>query len=216
MSVRPFYLVFDESASMGPELDTISRSILDGVDLIFRSPDAVDALPLAIYGFSDDVVCYRRLASLDPAESMPVLSARGGTQYGPVLRALRSDIDADVARLKAEGISVQRPVVVFVTDGDPLDPDWRTGPWFDPDWHARPVMIVLAHEGMGVDALRGLAGADGALLISEQLPFGRTASALVRSMTVSLTAADRSVEGRSSTHGRSLSIRFPDTCVRVQ
>lgn len=38
----------------------------------------------------------------------------------------KSAIDRDVANLKSSGLQVLRPVIFFISDGEPTSPDWPT------------------------------------------------------------------------------------------
>jgi hypothetical protein len=80
-----------------------------------------------------------------------VLTARNGTSYTAVFTLLQEEIEADVARLKADGFVVHRPVVWFISAGLPAD---------DPvDWHAAFKQLTTCRVypnvvPCGVDAAR--------------------------------------------------------------
>jgi uncharacterized protein YegL len=54
-------------------------------------------------------------------KSIPKLEVRGGTSYSAAFTKLRSEIERNVAELKASDFEVHRPAVYFITDGEPTD-----------------------------------------------------------------------------------------------
>jgi uncharacterized protein YegL len=57
--------------------------------------------------------------------AIPTLACEGGTNYGAAFRLLASCIQQDVAALGQQGFRTYRPCAFFLTDGEPLDPDWH-------------------------------------------------------------------------------------------
>ena len=58
-------------------------------------------------------------------EVLPQFIIRGITSYGSAFRDLLSRIPRDVDQLKQDNYAVNRPVVFFLSDGQPTDRDWR-------------------------------------------------------------------------------------------
>ena len=122
-----FYLVLDESYSMAGEgIDTINRLLPEIHEDLRRSPAVSDVVRMSIIGFADTPETLLELADLGESETLPGVSERGGTEYGLAFDHLRSTIERDVAALKADGASVRRPVVFFLSDGEPTDDHWRS------------------------------------------------------------------------------------------
>ncbi|MGW4194609.1 vWA domain-containing protein [Streptomyces sp. NPDC005004] len=126
MQILPFYLVCDESTSMsGPGVDAINSALPDLHQEISTNPSVADKTRFALIGFATQATVLQPLADLSELTQLPSLSAGGWTAFGAAFRLLRSTIEADVDALKAEGHDVYRPVVFFLSDGNPTDDDWH-------------------------------------------------------------------------------------------
>lgn len=127
-SLLPVYMVADESGSMGPYLRDLNAGLASLHATLLNEPMVAAKVRLSILGFADTVVA--RLSNADLRESLrlPGLVARGKTNYGAVFHDLLNRIPADVSNLKAQGFTVHRPVVFFLTDGQPSDQGWQ-GPY---------------------------------------------------------------------------------------
>lgn len=125
----PFYLVVDVSYSMaGSKLDTASTILPAVVDALAEAPILADKVRFGLIDFSDDARVQLPLCDvLDEDLTLPSLSLRGGTSYAAAFRLLRTEIEANVKQLKADGFAVHRPAVFFLSDGAPTDKekDWQ-------------------------------------------------------------------------------------------
>ncbi|MGW7644190.1 vWA domain-containing protein [Streptomyces bobili] len=128
MQILPFYMVCDESGSMaGPDgVDTINTALPDLHHEISTNPSVADKTRFALIGFSTQASLLQSLADLSELTQLPSLSAGGVTSFGAAFRLLKDTIETDVAALKADGHDVYRPVVFFLSDGNPTDDGWRT------------------------------------------------------------------------------------------
>lgn len=117
----PAYVLADESGSMAPYEGDLSS----GLDLLcegLRAEPVVAAkLRLTVLGFSDDVQVRLAAADMRHETSLPKIEFRGLTSYEAVFEDLLTRIPADVRRLRSEGYKVHRPVVFFLSDGQPTD-----------------------------------------------------------------------------------------------
>lgn len=124
--VLPFYLVCDESGSMGGDpIQAINDSLPGLHQEVSTNPIVADKTRFSLIGFSDDAEVILNLADLSEVTSMPGLTAKNATNYGSAFRLVKSQIDKDVAMLKADGHKVYRPVVFFLSDGQPTD-SWES------------------------------------------------------------------------------------------
>jgi Uncharacterized protein encoded in toxicity protection region of plasmid R478, contains von Willebrand factor (vWF) domain len=125
LQILPFYLLCDESGSMiGEPIDAINGALPDLHHEISTNPTVADKTRFCLIGFSDTATVLQPLVDLSDIDSVPALAAGGLTSYGDAFRTLLRCVEADVAGLKAEGHEVYRPVVFFLSDGIPTDPDW--------------------------------------------------------------------------------------------
>jgi len=123
----PFYLVVDVSWSMteGDRLSSANQITRSVMDALSTAPILSDKVRFAVIDFSGDAQV--RLPMCDLLANgvvIPELVARRtGTSYAAAFRLLRSEIEANVKQLRADGYVVHRPAVFFLSDGAPTDPD---------------------------------------------------------------------------------------------
>ncbi|MFG3527434.1 hypothetical protein ACGF8B_11870 [Streptomyces sp. NPDC047917] len=126
--VLPVYVLADESGSMGPYEGDLSSGLNSLCEVLRAEPMVAATLRLAVLGFSDDVRVRLAVADIGHKTSLPRLEIRGLTSYKAVFEDLLARIPADVRRLRGEGYQVHRPVVFFLSDGQPTD----KGAWREP------------------------------------------------------------------------------------
>src|SRR5689334_12382236 len=108
--VLPFYLVCDESSSMaGDPIDSINKALPEIHQEIGGNPVVADKTRFALISFNHEAQVLLPLSDLSDVTSVPGLTAAGGTHYGRAFTLLRTTIEQDVARLKADGHQVLRP-----------------------------------------------------------------------------------------------------------
>jgi uncharacterized protein YegL len=121
----PVYVVADESGSMKPHIGELNNGLVSLHEALLAEPMTAAKVRISILGFSDDVAVRLHLADLRGETELPRLYSRNTTNYGAVFSALLQQIPQDVAALKGERYQVHRPAVVFLSDGQPTDRDWR-------------------------------------------------------------------------------------------
>ena len=113
---------------MAPHQQELSNGLnSSSVDGLRGEPLAAAKVRIAVLGFSDDVrVRLAMSPRVDGETSLPEIAVRGATNYAAVFDDLLHRIPADVQWLRAEGYKVHRPVVFFLSDGQPTDGgSWR-------------------------------------------------------------------------------------------
>jgi uncharacterized protein YegL len=121
--VLPIYFVGDESHSMhGAPVDQLNEALSKLRDAAAKSPAIGEKSRFGIVTFAGDALCRLELAPLTDNMEMPTIECRdGGTSYRAVFEDLRHRLPGDVATLKADGYKVRRPLVFFLSDGQPTD-----------------------------------------------------------------------------------------------
>jgi len=122
-NILPFYIVCDESGSMGPNggIDSINGTLPELHATIAADPLVSDKCRIGLITFSDTAEELMSLTNLADVMVMPGMQARGLTNYGEVFDLLKTVIARDISNLKSQGYKVLRPAVFFITDGDPTD-----------------------------------------------------------------------------------------------
>jgi uncharacterized protein YegL len=125
----PFYLVVDVSISMsGDKLQSANNMLPAIVDALAKNPILADKVRFGMIDFSSDAQVRLPLCDLlDPALQLPGLAVRGGTSFSAAFQLLKTEIERNVAQLKADQYVVHRPTVWFISDGAPGDAEagWR-------------------------------------------------------------------------------------------
>jgi uncharacterized protein YegL len=122
-NILPFYIVCDESGSMGPNggINAINGALPELHATIASDPLVSDKCRIGLITFSDTAEELMSLTNLADVVAMPGMQARGLTNYGQVFDLLKTVISRDIANLKGQGYKVYRPAVFFITDGEPTD-----------------------------------------------------------------------------------------------
>jgi len=122
----PAYVLADESGSMGPYQGDLVNGLDSLCEGLRAEPMIAAKLRLAVLGFSDDVQVRLAVSDMRVETSRPQIVIRGLTNYAAVFSDLLYRIPADVQWLRGEGYKVHRPVVFFLSDGQPTDGGaWR-------------------------------------------------------------------------------------------
>jgi uncharacterized protein YegL len=125
--VFPFYVLCDESGSMdGAKLDAVNEGLSKLHIAVASDPIVNDKVRVGVISFSDTAEELVPLTKLSDLTQMPGLVSKGGTSYTAAFTVAKSAIDRDVANLKSSGLQVLRPVIFFISDGEPTSPDWPT------------------------------------------------------------------------------------------
>jgi uncharacterized protein YegL len=123
-TVLPCYLVCDESLSMRAHARAVSGIVASFIGGLRRAVETgPGSVRLGLIGFSDSAHVLRPLGPLATFE-LPEASGRGTsiTSFRTAFRFLRETIEADIGQLLAGAHTVRRPVVLFISDGQPTDP----------------------------------------------------------------------------------------------
>jgi uncharacterized protein YegL len=122
-----FYVCWEESVSMAENggIDAINLSLPELHAQVVEDPLVVDKSRLAIIAFSDTAQVVLPLSKATDIDEIPGAAEVGGCSYGPVFRLLRETIDHDVEMMKSQRFGVYRPVVFFITGGEPTDANWE-------------------------------------------------------------------------------------------
>ena len=135
----PVYVAIDESYSMVDLMDQLNSALSDLIEQVRPEWFAYSKVRLSVLGFSDDVIWHMELEDVRNLAHVPQLHARSSTSYAAAFEALESRIPEDVRSLKNSGFAVHRPIVLFLSDGQPNAGDEWESAWQSLNQlHARP------------------------------------------------------------------------------
>ena len=156
--VLPIYLCIDESASMeGPKLEACNKALPEIHRAIASDPTVSDIVRISVISFSDSAEVLLPLSRMTDVVDFPGLVAKGGTNYGSAFTCLKQTIQDDITTLKAKGnVQVNRPIVFFISDGEPTDTNWQTvhAAVADKTWSFSPHIISFGVGGAKEKTIR--------------------------------------------------------------
>jgi uncharacterized protein YegL len=157
--VLPFYIVCDESGSMGANggIDAINRALPDVHSALASDPLVSDKARIGLIVFSDEAEELMALTRAADVSAFPGVQAKGLTNYGDAFTLLHSVIKRDIDDLKQQGYKVFRPAVFFISDGEPSEA-WQTE--YDAlknDPAARPNIVAFGVDSAEISVMKSIA-----------------------------------------------------------
>jgi uncharacterized protein YegL len=149
-TILPVYLVCDLSSSMadGARVAALHGAVTALRDAVWLNPVVSDVARIGVLGFATSARVLLPLCDIAMVDELPSFTGGGLTSYASAFSTLRTTIDSDLAHLAADGFLVLRPLVFFVSDGEPTDPGpvWRAAlaELLHPDFARRPEIVAFA------------------------------------------------------------------------
>ena len=160
MQVLPFYIVCDEGSSMdGTSISAVNDGIVEMFDEISSNPILDAKVRVGIIAFNDTASVLLPLTQLSDVVQIPLCVARGSSSYSAVFRLLKTQIESDVTTLLQGGVSVNRPWIVFMSNGTPNNENWRgeLEALVDPSFKYRPNIVSFGVVGADKDVIADVA-----------------------------------------------------------
>lgn len=154
--VLPCYVVCDVSLSMTDHIEELNAGLREFRGAVHADASVTDRLRCSLVGFAETSRVLHPLHPTAKLADLPAPEPCAGTNFGPAFTLLRTAIDQDVRDLKARCLRVQRPIVFFLSDGQPTDPvTWPAAfaALTDPLWSARPNVIAFGIGDADQDTL---------------------------------------------------------------
>ncbi len=126
----PVYVLADESYSMLDYMGQLNAGLASLYETVRSEPMIAAKVRLCVLGFSDDVAVRLGMADLRDTDVLPQMAIRTNTNYHEAFADLMRRIPSDVGDLKNSGYRVHRPVIYFLSDGQP-NPDGANENWAD-------------------------------------------------------------------------------------
>jgi uncharacterized protein YegL len=178
---------------MGSYRSDLVHGLTTMIDMLRTDPRFPDGIQVSVLGFSGDVRQRLPLGDVRAAIAAPDLVMAGTANYGAAFGDLLTRIPADVQALKTAGHRVFRPLVFFITGGQPAEATaWRVPHQQLTDRATTPAAPIIAAYGVG-GARAGLmlqiaTRQDHAFVAPRGLDSAATVSSLVRAVTDTLAA----------------------------
>ena len=125
--ITPFFLLVDRSQSMA-DVEPVLNEVLENiVDDLIHEPAVKMSGQLGVITFGDEATVDIPVGAINAGLTAPTISTGGRTNYAAAFSLLREEMRRAI-RVNTEGdSSTRRPVVFFLTDGEPqpIDQPWR-------------------------------------------------------------------------------------------
>lgn len=187
--VLPCYVVCDVSLSMTDHIAGLNAGLREFRGALHADPSVAERIRCCVVGFAATPTVLQPLYAAAMLTELPELGPCAGTNFGPAFTLLRDAIDKDVHALKEHRLRVHRPIVFFLSDGQPTDPvTWPAAyaTLTDPTWSARPNVIAYGIGDADQDTL-GRIGTSRTFLERDGVRLG---TALIASVTWASPRAD--------------------------
>jgi uncharacterized protein YegL len=194
-TILPVYFIADESNSMSNDIGELNRGLKSLLDALESEAMAASKVRFAVIGFADDAICYLPPTDLRRVETMPTLSARGGTSFTAAFDELTTRIPSDIHALKEQNYLVNRPAAFFLTDGEPNSGDgWEEALARLQSIKARPNILAFGIGQADADVIRKVATKpEYAFIAAEGADTGKAISNLIQSLTQSVISSGSSL-----------------------
>jgi len=168
--VLPCYVACDVSLSMTDHIDELNAGLREFRGAVHADASVADRVFCSVVGFGERPHVVQSLLPMDDLAELPEPGPCAGTNFGPLFTFLRSVIDRDVLILKRHRLRVHRPLVFFLSDGQPTDPvtwPFAFASLTDPAWPRCPRMVTFGlgdadEEALGrIGTFRTYLGRDG-------------------------------------------------------
>ncbi|RSD13121.1 vWA domain-containing protein [Amycolatopsis eburnea] len=190
--VLPCYVACDLSLSMADHIDELNAGLREFRGAVHES--LLDRVLCSVIGFGAEPSLVQRLLPMDALADLPAPGVSAGTDFGPVFTFLRESIESDTRVLAAHRLWVHRPLVFFLSDGQPTDPvTWPSAfsSLVDPSWADRPRMVAFG-VGDADEAALGRIGTYRTYLSRDGIRLGTALTAAVMHvLSTSRPPADR-------------------------
>ena len=197
-TVLPFYIVVDASGSMeGTKIQSVNEALEEMRLKVTTDPFLSSIAWIGIITFSDEAEELIELGDLSRFISIPEIEVVANTNYGEVFDFLRTTIDHDIERLRADGVKAHRPLVFFLSDGQPSFENWE-GPVkaiHDKTWSYHPNIIAFGIEDADSSVLLQISTLDFFMMDeSSKVKPSQVISDLIDSVTNTILASTASVQ----------------------
>jgi uncharacterized protein YegL len=144
----------------GLKIDSCNTALREIQQAIASDPIVNDKVRICVISFSDSAEVLLPLSKMTDVVDFPGLVVKGGTNYGSAFTCLKQTIQDDIAASKAQNdVKVNRPIVFFISDGEPTDTNWQAAhaAVVDKNWSFSPHIIAFGVGGAQAETIKKVA-----------------------------------------------------------
>jgi len=143
----------------GAKLDACNTALSNIHDAVAADHIVNDKIRIGVISFSDTAQVLLPLSKMTDVVDFSGLVVKGGTNYGNAFTCLKNTIQTDMVDLQKSGAKMCRPIVFFISDGEPTDTNWKAAhaQVADKTWPFSPHIISFGLSGAQADTIREVA-----------------------------------------------------------
>ena len=141
----------------GEKIQSLNSALRAIHEFVPSQPLINETVRIGVIGFSDTAEVLLQFTKMAEVVEFPGLEAKEGTNYGNAFTCLKQTIQTDIAELKSQGYAIsERPIVFFVSDGEPTDIGWREihGELVDKQFPYWPHFVTFCDRDANVETLK--------------------------------------------------------------
>jgi uncharacterized protein YegL len=203
----PIYLTIDVSGSMsGAPIDAVNSGLRDFERALKADDQARECAYVSVLAFSNSAAVKTPLTDASQFTA-PTLTTETSTNFGAAFNLLGNCIDKDLRTKDANHPGDWKPLVFFLTDGQPTDSDWEQSlATFQARRTLRPANVIAIGCGPAVNDTVLKKITPTVLLMTDTSP--EKFRALFQWLSQSTKAASRAASQQAATAG---AVQFPQT-----
>jgi uncharacterized protein YegL len=131
---------------MTDHIDELNTGLREFRGAVHADASVAGRVFCSVVGFGEKPQEVQSLLPMDDLAELPEPRPCAGTNFGALFTFLRDAIDRDVRALERHRLRVHRPLVFFLSDGQPTDPvTWPAAfaSLTDPGWPRRPHVVTF-------------------------------------------------------------------------
>ena len=144
----------------GKHIESLNSALRTIHRWISSNPIVNEKVRICVITFSDIAEVFLPLSKMTDVVDFPDLMVKSGTNYGSAFTCLKQTLEDDFTTMKAESnVKIYRPIVFFVSDGEPADTNWQTAhaAVADKSWSFSPHIISFGMGGAQAETIREVA-----------------------------------------------------------
>jgi uncharacterized protein YegL len=204
LNCLPVYILIDTSSSMKNVEAILNESVENLYDELVLNKRISEFAHVSIVSFNTNANVIMQMTDLHSMTALPEIQCGGATNFSRALRLLKEQIDLDVPALSSAGRDVLRPVVFFLTDGQPTDENgnpttaWRAdyAAIIDRSWRRHPNVVPFGYGDAAAEVLLELATIEGAAFLAKDGGTGDALRKIIPTLLNTLVASARDNELR--------------------
>lgn len=140
----------------GKHIESLNSALRTIHQWISSDPIVNEKVRICVITFSDIAEVFLPLSKMTDVVDFPDLMVKSGTNYGSAFTCLKQTLEDDFTTLNSESnVRIYRPIVFFISDGEPTDTNWQAAhaAVADDNWSFSPHILAFGVGGARVETI---------------------------------------------------------------